>query len=557
MASSSTGNGIINREPINKLLLTWLLAWKNDCARIGSKMEYVYLRAIKSLQSHKENLYTGADCSALKYFGDKICARIDKKIAEHFNLPSETSQSTNNVLSSQDLPMSQLETDEPGPSSQSSQISSQLSQSSPTKKKTTRKKTERKYVPRYRSGGYAILMALYRAELEHDLDVLPKNEILQRAQPYSDEPMINPNGIGYSSWSSMNTLIKHGYVDVKKHRYSTYRLTDAGREIASRLVSTEEEMNQDFIPINGRIVLEPGTFDIYLIIDSREQYSGGGSDMRKTGIITEFMNREIKCQMAKLPVGDFAWVARERLDNDLRLANQPYRKELLLDYVIERKRYDDLASSIKSGRLGEQKYRLLHCGVRRPMYLIEDFGYHRRNESLYQAMYQTIMDTMVIDECLVKQTRSYSETIDYLAMMTKYLTSMYSCRKLYSCSKDEMISGNMSANHFMTLNEFNLCAEKITNFTSQEMFIKHLLKFKGLSVAKAKAIVNYYPTVTALLEAYELCETEKEKEFLLSEITYGNFERKLGPNLSRKIYRFYTKKLTNPPDSSNLSQDTA
>lgn len=42
-----------------------------------------------------------------------------------------------------------------------------------------------------------------------------------------------------------------------------------------------------------------------------------------------------------------------------------------MDYVIERKNADDLASSICDGRYKEQKYRLKSCGAENVYYLYE------------------------------------------------------------------------------------------------------------------------------------------------------------------------------------------
>jgi crossover junction endonuclease MUS81 len=39
----------------------------------------------------------------------------------------------------------------------------------------------------------------------------------------------------------------------------------------------------------------------------------------------------------------------------------PVGKELVLDYIIERKRMDDLNSSIIDGRFREQKVSIIHC----------------------------------------------------------------------------------------------------------------------------------------------------------------------------------------------------
>lgn len=55
-------------------------------------------------------------------------------------------------------------------------------------------------------------------------------------------------------------------------------------------------------------------------------------------------SRNVNFKIRHLSVGDFIWIAR----ND-------QGQELVLPYVVERKRMDDLASSIKDGRFHEQK----------------------------------------------------------------------------------------------------------------------------------------------------------------------------------------------------------
>lgn len=53
-------------------------------------------------------------------------------------------------------------------------------------------------------------------------------------------------------------------------------------------------------------------------------------------------------QVRHLPVGDAAWVARHRVS----------RVEYILDFIVERKRVDDLWTSIKDNRYKDQKFRL-------------------------------------------------------------------------------------------------------------------------------------------------------------------------------------------------------
>ena len=48
---------------------------------------------------------------------------------------------------------------------------------------------------------------------------------------------------------------------------------------------------------------------------------------------------------------------------------------LVLPYIVERKRIDDLFSSItqKEGRYYEQKQRMIECGILHKWYLVENF----------------------------------------------------------------------------------------------------------------------------------------------------------------------------------------
>lgn len=54
---------------------------------------------------------------------------------------------------------------------------------------------------------------------------------------------------------------------------------------------------------------------------------------------------KVPFEVRKLEVGDFLWIARSRTSKD----------ELILPYIVERKRMDDLGASIKDRRFKEQK----------------------------------------------------------------------------------------------------------------------------------------------------------------------------------------------------------
>ena len=77
--------------------------------------------------------------------------------------------------------------------------------------------------------------------------------------------------------------------------------------------------------------------------------------------------------------------------------------------------------------------------------------------------------------------------------------------------------------------------ENISNMT----FIKHLMCLPGISERIAISIVKEYPKLDLLYNIYLSDEyDEKEKENLLENIQIGN--KRLGPALSGKIYKFFT-----------------
>jgi len=61
-------------------------------------------------------------------------------------------------------------------------------------------------------------------------------------------------------------------------------------------------------------------------------------------VISELSSLNVTFEMRRLSVGDFAWICCDRSG-----------KELMLPYILERKRLDDLSGSIQDGRFHEQK----------------------------------------------------------------------------------------------------------------------------------------------------------------------------------------------------------
>jgi len=112
-------------------------------------------------------------------------------------------------------------------------------------KKGKQPKGPKQYVPRPRTGGYAILRAL--TELDDDAN-LTKDELIRAAQPYSDSSFTvssNAGGgpINYTAWGTVKTLKDHNLIK-QQGRPARYSLTDHGRETGEKMLEVEAELGQ-------------------------------------------------------------------------------------------------------------------------------------------------------------------------------------------------------------------------------------------------------------------------------------------------------------------------
>ncbi|XP_033630901.1 crossover junction endonuclease MUS81-like [Asterias rubens] len=306
---------------------------------------------------------------------------------------------------------------------------------------------------------------------------------------------------------------------------------------------TERTVDADEAP-TSLYVLKPGTFDIVLCVDSCET-SGGQVKTRKQLLLPELQRNGVTLDVRKLQVGDFLWIAREKRVPVPGMIQMPTSRELVLDYVVERKRMDDLCGSILDGRFKEQKFRLKQCGLRKPIYLIEDFGSIDHLSIPASTLRQATVNTQVVDGFFVKHTRDNKESVAYLTVMTRYLQGYYSNKTLEAYRRDDMV--NLPSNpsltnptqRLMTFKEFNQSSVKNKNTTITETFAKQLLQFSGLTAEKALAITQRYKTPSDLVDAYRACAMEKDKEKLLANMKFGKLQRNMGPVLSRMVHMFY------------------
>ena len=213
-------------------------------------------------------------------------------------------------------------------------------------------------------------------------------------------------------------------------------------------------------------------------------------------MIDEIKKSNLKHEFGKLHVGDFAWVARSHTTS---------HPDLVLNYIVERKRMDDLCSSFIDGRYKEQKFRLKKSGITNPIYMIEDYGSMKHMSLPEKSLLQADINTQIIDRLLVHHTTDPKDSAYYLIHMTKFLIDRYKDKRLNACVKadlekyrEKFSEGKQNideiSNFLMTFKEFNEFSNKNKPLSIKEMFAKCLMKIQGISQEKVIPIVELYPT---------------------------------------------------------------
>uniref|UniRef100_A0A672JC92 Crossover junction endonuclease MUS81 n=1 Tax=Salarias fasciatus TaxID=181472 RepID=A0A672JC92_SALFA len=532
----------------NPLFLRWLTELRDEAREKGLKIQYTYQKAICSLNKYPLPLQNAREAKILQNFGDGICKLLDQKLEKFYR---ENGEKNIWVTSTEHLG---------GNKSGNSQEINNLRKKSGGGGGRKR----RPYVPQKGSGGYAVLLTLYRhSQIPGAKGFMFKLELQSEAQRLCDKSFTVPDpGSKYTAWSSVSTLIQKNLL-VKTHnpaRYSgrappaavlewstshgatTTRRKAGRRESPTAGLSELCDRGASGNPAAHRLL--PGSYDIVLCVDFIE--TTGGSSHRKQELVKELQRNGVAFDVRKLNVGDFLWVAREKVAPLPGQLRAPDRTELVLDYIVERKRMDDLCGSIIDGRFREQKFRLKRCGLRRPVYLVEECGSAASHLSLPEStLQQAIVNTQVVDGFFVKRVQDVRESAAYLTIMTRHLTKLYQNRTLTCRSRE--LQGDAHATgevgtpccSLMSFAEFNHGAVKNKCQTVREVFARQLMQISGLSGDKAAAILQQYSTPSSLLGAYQRCSSESEKEKLLSSIRYGKLKRNLGPALSRTVYQLY------------------
>lgn len=291
------------------------------------------------------------------------------------------------------------------------------------------------------------------------------------------------------------------------------------------------------------ITIPAGSFSVQLVLDNREVRAKSDRDY----ISEELSKKGIKPLMRSLELGDFFWVAKLN-DPQFFSRNGEEGDELALDWVIERKRLDDLVSSITDGRFQEQKFRLRKSGANHVIYLIEQFSLsEEKSTRFHEAIRTAIASTQVVNGYFVKQTQKLDDTIHYITRMTFMLKSLYESKPLYLIPTKVLtplnylpllkhLQADSERRFHITYPSFASLSSKSDTMTLRDVFLKMLMCTRGISGEKALAVQKAWNTPRELVEAFERCSDPKEKDRLV-ESRLGNLvgRNKIKGILSAKI----------------------
>lgn len=568
----------------NPQFLEWVKEWWDQARDRNSKGASTYKKAYDSLKACPITYEHPAQLVALVGFGPVMCGRLTKKLEE--------------LCAQEGRPMPKKnKRKRTGDDNEDEVGDDGASEAAPVKKSKPRKKAD--YIPKLGTGPYGIILALATLD-EDEGNGLTKAEVIDIAQEYCTASYTTPMNQGsfFTAWSGMKILIDKELVWAKGRPSMRYNLSDDGWDLAKRILATVDPskgIHQQFqrsavedddgfqdidaepaagpskaasksgapdVVVQGKtvtsvtalpkvvpIMVEPGAFNIELVVDVREIRSKTDRDYMQNNLI----KRGLKPIMKALDLGDFVWVAK-LIDENYLFSRGAEGSEVMLDYIVERKRLDDLVSSIKDRRFTEQKFRLEKSGVKNKIYIIEE--YSSVDTSYETAIATAIASTQVINNFFVKKTQRMDDTIDYLVRMTHLLKKKYESKPLRIIPTNIITTGNYlpllkhlektepRKNYHISFPAFSSLTSKSDSLTLRDVFLKMLMCTRGLTGEKAIELQKRWPTPNALAEAYREIEKREgggeqakkvKREMVWKEMGQLIGRRKIQKALSAKI----------------------
>lgn len=253
-------------------------------------------------------------------------------------------------------------------------------------------------------------------------------------------------------------------------------------------------------------------------------------DIREAKLIDMATSSKTNFTKKQLDIGDIHLIKTDKNNN-----NSNSNSNIL---VIERKSVPDLLASIKDGRYKEQKTRLnglLNQGqIGGWFYIVEGIRQYLFTEQT-KTYYGFIISTQLRDNIQVIHTNDPRDTWKFIERLSQRFE-----KDNFNIFKTQNQNQNQNHNQQPINYVESIKAVKKDNITPKISQVMAFGTIPGVSYKIGEAILKKYNTMADLFDTYLGIETEEEKEKLLEDIQISE-KRKLGKNLSTKIYRFLFK----------------
>ncbi|KAF9975702.1 Crossover junction endonuclease mus81 [Actinomortierella ambigua] len=330
--------------------------------------------------------------------------------------------------------------------------------------------------------------------------------------PYNSRPSLARYGSASSSRTNSQANISTIRADVFPRLFDPdYANVNDDQNGSESPALSQQALAQlaDFRPL----ICKRGQYEVCMVVDNREVRSREDRDY----IEQKLLGFGITVLKRPLEIGDYAWVARPTTMHSMDMP-----EEIVLDYICERKRMDDLVSSIKHTRFNEQKFRLTRSGIGNIIYLVETYKVNEVYDVSPEAIQSALAGCQVIDDFFVKRCQTTDQTIEYLASVTRSIQQTYENMDLYVIPDDRI-----DRQHFLALKEylkqkqpstiyhtsysaFRRLNSKSDAVTVKDMFCKILMTVRGVSAEKAFEIARTFGTPRALFSALDDADDGQE-----------------------------------------------
>ncbi|GAM23471.1 hypothetical protein SAMD00019534_066460 [Acytostelium subglobosum LB1] len=382
---------------------------------------------------------------------------------------------------------------------------------------------EKLYSPFFQSSMYATLIALSI----HDGKIFTDMELAAVSQPFAYIDMIDAQPVPYYSYAdNLTTMASKEKGHLLKCENKMFSQSPKGKEYGKHLLRFNIDYEQFVAKNNTRPILEQSK--VTVVIDTRE--------VKAKCIERNLRDMGVNTVIRKLKTGDYCFVPT------LPTYSESLGSELMYPFLMERKTWHDLESSIFDSRYLSQKQRMVsHEILNRKglFYLVEGVKEAYKGATQFDELERKIEEMVNTESFNVIKTNNLLETCRYLAMFAKLLSEHWDeSRGMYRCA---------------VINESAVLANPLASKKDQQ---PQTTPVDRSYVTMDCSLFKEYLLVPSYREHVELCVRQTrhiEKVFAIQGL--ADYTKSISSNMNAKVREFIRHHMLNEPLNKYFTQD--